>query len=83
MIFWVEDEIFGAHVSREVDRISLLKNTANRKHSLVISDSPDNVHYRIQPEHQPHFRRWVNSLHQELQKEIIFLEENIPLNTVM
>lgn len=77
MIFWVEDALFEEHATRDVDRIALLRGATNRRHTLIISDSPERLHFRMKAQYQTHFRRWVGGLSEQLQKEILFLEESL------
>lgn len=77
MILWVDDELFGGQ-SRDVDRLALLRNAALRRHTVIISASPQALSDSRQA---PMFEFWLSTLSPRLQAEVWLLRERTRLVT--
>lgn len=71
MIVWVDDALFSG-TSRDVDRLALLRNAALRRHTLIVSTSPD---MPWGARRSPHFDAWIASLPNRLRAEVAMLQE--------
>lgn len=71
MIVWVDDRLF-ADQSKVVDRLALLRNVALRRHTLIISTSPDAARGARS---SPDFDAWFAALPDRLKREIKILRE--------
>ncbi len=82
MIVWMDDALFSG-TSRDVDRLALLRNAALRRHTLIVSISPD---MPWGARRSPHFDAWIASLPNRLQAEVAMLRERsdrISVNAVV
>lgn len=75
MIIWMDDALFSGE-NRYVDCIAILRNAANRRHTLMISDDPS-----LSPFSKnfvrPYFDSWLAKLPHFMQVEINFLLDKL------
>ena len=73
MIFWVDDLLFASK-KPDVDLLTLLRQAAQRRHTLIISTSPQAMWHK----NAPHFKVWQQAnLTARLQEEVSFLIERL------
>ena len=65
MILWLDDDLFAAKVA-DVDLLTLLRQAAMRRHTLVISDDPNAMWSKMAPA----FSLWRQALPVRLGKEV-------------
>lgn len=73
MIVWVDDRLF-AGPERHLDRLALLRNIAWRRHTLIVSEHPND---RRGFRRHPFFDAWRATLPIPLQTEIGILQEQL------
>ncbi len=71
MIVWMDDALF-AGTARDVDRLALLRDAALRRHTLIVSTSPD---VPWDARRSPHFDTWLAALPDRLRIEVTTLRE--------
>lgn len=70
MILWLDDDLFAAKVA-DVDLVTLLRQAAMRRHTLVISDDPNAMWSKMHPA----FTLWRSGLPARLGREVDHLCE--------
>lgn len=74
MIIWVDETLFEPGTSTDIDRLSLLRNAAQRRHTLLVSDSPDSAFsQRVSTK----FDDWLAGLSPQLQDEVRALRDRL------
>jgi hypothetical protein len=71
VIVWLDDALF-ATLGRDLDRLALLRNAALRRHTLIISASPD-APWGYRP--RPNFDSWLDRLSERLRREVLLVRE--------
>lgn len=72
MIVWMDDALFAGGAARDLDRLALLRNAALRRHTLIVSMSPDAP---WGARRSPHFDAWLAALPDRLRAEVPMLQE--------
>lgn len=72
MIVWMDDTLFAENTARDLDRLALLRNAALRRHTLIVSTSPD-APWGTRRSH--HFDVWLAALPDRLRAEVAMLRE--------
>lgn len=72
MIVWMDDALFAGGTARDLDRLALLRNLALRRHTLIVSTSPDAP---WGARRSPDFDIWLAALPDRLRAEVVMLRE--------
>ncbi len=72
MIVWMDDALFAGDIARDLDLLALLRNAALRRHTLIVSTSPDAP---WGARRSPHFDVWLAALPDRLRVEVAMLRE--------
>lgn len=73
LIFWVDDRLFASQ-KPDVDWLTLLRQAAQRRHTLILSSSPQTMWNK----NAPHFNAWQqHNLTPKLREEVSFLIERL------
>jgi hypothetical protein len=75
LIVWVDDRLFEDGAT-DTDRIALLRNTAVRRHTLIVSRHPDDS---LPTRTSPAYDRWINGFPGRLSQELNLLRERLEL----
>ncbi len=74
MIFRVEDAVFAPGAELEVEKLSLLRNAARRRHTLLVLKDP---YAAAEKQEQPDFDRWRDTLAKPIRREVDLLLESL------
>lgn len=72
MIVWMDDALFAGDIARDLDRLALLRNAALRRHTLIVSTSPDAP---WSARRSSHFDAWLAALPDRLRAEVAMLRD--------
>ena len=74
VIIWVDDQLFKPGAAPDVDRLALLRNAYHRRHTLLVSISPERP---FTAPNRPSFEAWSGGLPAPLTDEVCALCETL------